>query len=343
MMSINTKNKILLVASPSSFTDQLKKAFRENNVELLYINDRSNKLASKFFRDNKLIWKFIRRFSFLKRRNNMKLGEEIINLSKKERPDLVFISKGMSVKADTLLSLRDMNIKTANWFPENTDNYPYSKWLKDIAGYYDFLFHFDSAIINKFKNYFTNTKLVHLPFAVDPDEYNFGSIREEDQKNYTHNICFIGAPYKDRQDLLESVKDLGLVIYGWKGWEDTPLKEFYKGPLSAKYSAKVYYFSKICVNTNIQPPIGGVNFKTFEIPASKGFQLTDYREDINKVFENGKEVVVFKNKKEFREKVIYYLNNEEERKKIALDGYNRLINEHTMNKRIELILNLLKQ
>ncbi len=107
-------------------------------------------------------------------------------------------------------------------------------------------------------------------------------------------------------------------------------------------SIKAYNCAKICINLNTVPPVNGVNLKTFEIPAAGGFQLSDYRKDVEQLFAIGKEIEIFHNEDELREKVIFYIKNEQLRKNMAQAGRMRVLRDHTLEKRVAAILKILE-
>ena len=76
---------------------------------------------------------------------------------------------------------------------------------------------------------------------------------------------------------------------------------------------------------------------------SGNFQLMQYTPCIEDFFEPDHEIICWKNKKDLFEKIIYYLENENERKKIARRGYNRAIKNHTWSHRFEKLLLELKR
>ena len=78
--------------------------------------------------------------------------------------------------------------------------------------------------------------------------------------------------------------------------------------------------------------------RNFEVPGCGSFILTSYAPHLENYYEIGKEVVCFDDLKDLKEKINYYLKNEEEREKIALAGYLRTINEHTYERRFSEIL-----
>ena len=71
--------------------------------------------------------------------------------------------------------------------------------------------------------------------------------------------------------------------------------------------------------------------KVFEAKACKTFVLTDYGKEYLDYFEEGKNIVTFKNKKELLDKIKYYLENEKEREKIAEASYNRVVRNFSID------------
>lgn len=65
--------------------------------------------------------------------------------------------------------------------------------------------------------------------------------------------------------------------------------------------------------------------RCFEIPATKTLLLSIYTDDLNSLFKENEEAVYFRTPEELVRKVIYYLENDREREKIAENGYKRLL------------------
>jgi len=98
--------------------------------------------------------------------------------------------------------------------------------------------------------------------------------------------------------------------------------------------------SKIALNIHKEYEKNGGNYRLFEIPACETFQLVDEKEKIGSYFENGKEIVTFKNEKELKAKVQYYLDHEKLREKIAQAGYDRVKKDHTLTQRMKKLLEI---
>ena len=84
--------------------------------------------------------------------------------------------------------------------------------------------------------------------------------------------------------------------------------------------------SKINLNVLRTQNKGSHNMRTFDIPACGGFMLHEYSDEVVDFFEPGKEMDTFKSAEECLDKIQYYLKNESVREKIALNGYNKVIN-----------------
>lgn len=317
--------KILLVTVKNSqFTEQMLTAFRDLGHEVLLLNDRSFFIFSGINTENKFIWKITRKIKFLRRWGKYNFEKTLLSTCNKFKPDTLFVVKGMIIKGETIRQVSKMGIKTVNWFLDSAVGSIYKQWIKNNHFYYDHFFSFES-IAGEFKKQGHN--IGFLPVAAELMD------AKKDPK-FGCDVCFVGAPYPERVKILQSISDFGLKIYGWKGWEKTVLANQYYGPLTGKEFANLYKTAKICININLEPPCPGVNLKTFEIPAVGGFQLSDFREGIAELFEPGKEIEIFRNVSELREKVKYYLDNEQKRLKIAEAGRKRQAECHTMKTRL---------
>lgn len=361
--------KILLVAANSDYTKQLKRGFEKNSAEVFYLEERSNFLVPSFWRENIFLWRFLRRTHRLRRLNNKLFAENLVKTAIKVKPDVIFFSKVMIVKPATLAELNRLGFKTANWFTDNVFHPRYRSWFIGNYKYYDYFFVFDSGAkdlvypaggslaevpaglvpsgasktSNGVKNEPESRNVIYMPMAIEPETYQLEEeLTEEDRKKYTTDVCFVGAIYPERERVLSVIRNLGLKIYGWKGWEKSSLAGYYLGPLNVIEMVKLYKTAKICINMNLEPACNGVNWKTFEITAAGGFQLTDYRNDLGGLFRIGQELDIFHSPEELREKVLFYLNNDDLRRKIARAGRQRVLADHGFKKRIKSALTALR-
>ena len=95
---------------------------------------------------------------------------------------------------------------------------------------------------------------------------------------------------------------------------------------------------KIHFNCNIS---NDINYRTFETTGCGTFLLTNYTPGLEKLFDIGKEIVVYDSIEDLDNKVKYYLNNSEERNKIANAGYERAKKDHTYFERAKKLINII--
>jgi hypothetical protein len=160
------------------------------------------------------------------------------------------------------------------------------------------------------------------------------------KRDKIYDISFFGQHYGERAYWLKILKmfcnNRTYKIY-------FPFGDGVENPWSFADINELYNKTKINLSFAPKSRLGRiVNLRTFEICMSGNFQLMQYTPCIEDFFEIDKEIVCWKNKKELFKKVLYYLENEKEREKIAENGYKRAIENHTWSKRLDQIGTFLK-
>ncbi len=97
------------------------------------------------------------------------------------------------------------------------------------------------------------------------------------------------------------------------------------------------------LNVTVDQGKTSANFRIFNVTACGGFLLSDYKKDIEDLFEIDREVVCYRTPDELREKAEYYLAHPDELSEIAEAGYKRTVREHTFAKRAKRILSFIKE
>ncbi len=100
----------------------------------------------------------------------------------------------------------------------------------------------------------------------------------------------------------------------------------------------IFHHSKINLNFTIPNIENGIPLRCFDVLASGGFLLTDYREELCRQFENGKDLVIFDSITDLINKADYYLSHPEERQQIARNGQKKVQHLHQYKTRLEKIL-----
>ncbi len=106
---------------------------------------------------------------------------------------------------------------------------------------------------------------------------------------------------------------------------------------------KVFKASKINLNMTLRSIHTGIPLRAMDIMGSGGFLLTNYQEDFLEYFEPGIDYIFYSSKEELVRLADYYLTHEEEREKIARNGYQRVKEGHTYRHRVESLLTRIKE
>lgn len=95
----------------------------------------------------------------------------------------------------------------------------------------------------------------------------------------------------------------------------------------------VYSGSKINLNMALKGIEGGTPQRVMEIMASGGFVMSGYCPETAELFEEDREIVMFKTPEELFEKVDYYLGHDKERREIAARGQEKVLTQYTLEKK----------
>lgn len=229
------------------------------------------------------------------------------------------------------------------WFPDAISNFQKSMFF--VAGY-DFLFFKDKYVVDKLKNeYLLNA--FYLPQCCNPKQHNKVTLTKEEEDFYGCEITNAGNLYPSRAALYKNLLQYNFKVWGGQPaiWLKMPeLDKIIMGKaVFNQEKAKAFTAAKIVLNNMHLAEINGLNKRAFEIPACGGFQIISYNDAVNELFEIGKEIVIYKNLNDLKNKIDYYLNpiNETERLQIIEAGYQRAIKDHTYNNRLETMFSLI--
>lgn len=120
----------------------------------------------------------------------------------------------------------------------------------------------------------------------------------------------------------------------------TRLKNVELGPavVHGKATALVYAGSKINLNISLKGIEGGTPLRIMDIMAAGGFAMTSYCPETAELFEEDREIVMFRTPEELVEKVDYYLSHDKERRRIAKAGREKVINSYNSEEKIKQLL-----
>jgi len=169
---------------------------------------------------------------------------------------------------------------------------------------------------------------------------------EQELNQYTFSLAKI-IEYKlsifFRVELARSLEAMPFAIWGEeRDWKKVTTKTPLLGRVSYfKNMPKVYKGSEINLNISRIQQRYGTNQRVFDVPASKSFLISDYKQELENLFEIGKEIVVFYDIQDLKTKLIYY-SDEKKRLPIIQKGFTKVISSHTYRHRMQEVLKILK-
>ena len=93
---------------------------------------------------------------------------------------------------------------------------------------------------------------------------------------------------------------------------------------------KIFYCSKINLNITLPSIETGVPQRVFDIMSAGGFAMCNEQAEARELFVPDKEIVLFADLDDLREKTLYYLRHESERERIAAQGYQRVGRDYSV-------------
>jgi spore maturation protein CgeB len=287
------------------------------------------------------------RIKFLQDMELSGINDGLVRTARKFNPDVYIASGGQRISSSSIDRIKGRGVKTVLWV---IDWLPDPDWLRAVAPHYDFIFAGGTEAIGSLKN--SGIKDLHwLPFACDTDHHHPVAVFSKDREKYGHDIAFVGSYYPNRMKILEEMADLDVGVWG-PGWQNvpaaSPLAKRVKGTGNIKPDewVKILCNAKIVIAIHFQggeAPCYQASPKVYETLACGKFLLVDDQPDVKTLFEDGKHIVVFKDAKDLRDKLNYYLAHDAEREAIAAGGYSEVVKKHTYRRRIEEMISVIER
>lgn len=175
---------------------------------------------------------------------------------------------------------------------------------------------------------------------------NYPHFYSKDFKDFQNDIWFRidnQCSSQLRIKTIEALKDFPVEIYGGGNWNKIELaeKHHFHGRLNYKllHEAIRQSFATVCrTPLNIQ---NGIQQRILDCAAARGLILTDYRPILEEHFELDKELFVYRNNEELKEKADFLIKNPKTSKKAVTLLQKKVLEEHTWDVRIQELINLM--
>ncbi len=295
--------KIVFVAvfTPNSTNVSQSRGFKENGVDVIEFDYRN--IASELGSMNKR-------------------DDKLIELCKNEKPDLVVFSKCNMMHYRVVDEINKVS-KTCMWYMDAMHNFNNELIQKSVRVNY-----FISGVegVTDFASkYCDNTIFVN---QCPDDKMNFML----ENFSYKDDITFIGSSdsskiHNNRKTYINFLK---------KNFNNF---KHHNGVYGLEHN-KIVNESKI--NLNFSPTDStGVSVRIYKILASGGFLMSTPWKDLEKTFKVDRDIVIFNNETELQEKINFYLNNEDKRNDIRMNGYKK-VNQYLPKSWAKKIINYCK-
>ncbi len=197
-------------------------------------------------------------------------------------------------------------------------------WRKQAARFFDAVFLAQRDYVDDFRQTAGHDQVYWLPLAAAPD------VHQDHGLPRIYDVGFVGNIARAHQRTARG-RRLALLAKRFH------TNDFYRQYTPAEVG-QIYSQSRIVVNTSIA---GDVTMRVFEGTAAGALVLTDaVANGLDKLFEIGREIVVYRDDQEMLRLIDHYLAHEKERTDVAAAGQRRTLAEHTYAHRAQRILDV---
>lgn len=318
-----------------TITEYAEKAIERTGHELIRFDDRDFALPG-------LLRKKLR---FLQKWDLKGLNRRLLSLVSDTGPDLFLAAGGNRILPETVQKIKSRGIRTVLWTVDAPRDF---QPILKAASSYDFIF-CGGTEAQELLARAGIKKTYWLPFACDPEVHKPVRVSSAEKKTWGSEVSFLGSYYANRERILEKIANSELRIWG-PGWnkldDNSPLKKRTTDTrLKPEEWIKIFSSSKINIVIHFQD---GETLchqaapRVYEALACRSFLLVDDQKDVRSLFQDGKHLVIFNKIEDLRQKIAYYLNQVEERKKVARQGYEEAVHHHTYMHRIQGMLSVIE-
>ena len=206
---------------------------------------------------------------------------------------------------------------------------------------YDYIFLKEPFLVDKFQR-FTNLNIHYLPECFNPNAY--GAVENHPIDNNLDLVAF-GNYHPWRSLLLNPLLKFRLKFYGVmppKWLIKTDLNQYFSGyPIFNEEKKRALLSAPIVVNNMHFGEVWGASARIFEVAGIGAFQITEANLGLGELYAIGEELIVYENKDELPALIEHYLSDDEGRQKIADAAQKRTLSEHTYEKRLDLLIDVI--
>jgi spore maturation protein CgeB len=273
-----------------------------------------------------------------RQRGKAEMNRRLVAAAEEAAADLsFFVLFEDEINQETIRGVSRAGGPAVNWFAD--DHWRFDRFTRHFAPAFDWSITTDRDSLPKYEA-IGYERAILSQWACNRYAYD----RTADE--LTYEVTFIGQSYGDRPATVERLRAEGLDVRCWGfGWPE--------GRIEHDEMVRVFGASRINLNLSSafsprerlpmrlvrrfmgtervrQSQIKG---RTFEVPGSGGFLLTDHVAYLEDYLTPGKEIGVFESPEDLVTQVRWWLEHEDGRSEAAEAGYRRVRAEHTYDDR----------
>lgn len=282
-------------------------------------------------------------------------NSHIEKLVKNINPDLVFVYKGQYLRPELLEKIKTYyKVPLVLFYPDISyrDQGPY---IYETLKYYDSIYSTKSFGFHELDESNIDVPFRFVPHGADTLVHRKLGVRIPPK--FQCDVSFTGSFSKKKMNVISTldrslshsntIDEASIKVWG-NGWVNSMIPDNYKVVKIQGYATAGDSYVASINGSRINLGIlyegsektkfyDKITSRTFHIPACGGFMIHERSEELADYFEEDKEIVCYSSNEELSLKCKYYLENENERLKIAQKGYERSQRDHTLIKRAEVI------
>ena len=276
------------------------------------------------------------------------MNGRLVEQAQRTAPDVFITYPGERIYPQTIRYLSErLGIRTVLWLGrdvvfERTPN------VVESFPYYDFVFTIDPPAVQKYKEHGAR-RVYYLPLGCYPPTHRRLALTNEDKKQYSAPVSFVGQLFDDRPEFLCQLESTNVNF--WTHWWTKDMKErypqlapLYRGEARGMAMIKVLNGADIVLNIHrAHNSYEGTNMRTFEAAGCAAFQLTEYKKELSRMFKIGEEIEVYYDMNDLKKKIAYYLKRPDERSAMALTAQQKVYAQHTYHHRFQEMLSIVSQ
>ncbi|MGE3153963.1 MAG: glycosyltransferase [Nitrospiraceae bacterium] len=182
-----------------------------------------------------------------------------------------------------------------------------------------------------------------IPAVLHRLAFDSAALLQEGNLEIVYPVTFVGSlstVHQSRIDWLERLCETVPELRVWgPGVEriptQSPLRRRHMGIVWGRDMYRILRRSSITLNHHGDVPPFANNCRLFEATGMGAMLITDWKANLQEIFQDGKEVVTYRSTEECAERIRYYLEHDGQRVVIAEAGKARTLRDHTYRKRMQ--------